>query len=211
MPTDKDWTGNAHSTFSMLGASNHSEYEREEHDYYATEPAAVSALLKQTPITLDTKISKIWEPACGAGNLSEEMKKLGYDVYSTDKFDHEYGLTGDEYDFLTYRELPEGVNAIITNPPYKFAYEFCEKCVELGVDTFAMLLKTTFLEGKKRRKFYDKYPPKYVCVFTNRISCARNNDFKKFKVNSAACYSWFIWEKGFTGRPQIIWIQKEES
>lgn len=41
----KDWTGNGKSIFTTLGASNHTEKEREINDYYATDPIAVDALL----------------------------------------------------------------------------------------------------------------------------------------------------------------------
>lgn len=38
------------SIFRMTGATNHSEYERDLLDYYATEPAAVDKLLRvETP------------------------------------------------------------------------------------------------------------------------------------------------------------------
>ena len=97
---------------------------------------------------------------------------------------------------------------IITNPPYKYALEFCEKAIDL-VDTgykVAMFLKLTFLEGQRRRKFFDKFPPKYVLVFSKRIQVARNGDEEMFKKSSAACYAWFIWEKGYTGKPTIEWI-----
>ena len=43
----KDWTGNSNSIFKTLGASNHTDSEREQHDYYATEPKAVELLLEQ--------------------------------------------------------------------------------------------------------------------------------------------------------------------
>ena len=33
-----DWTGNGNSIYKTLGASNHTENEREANDYYATEP-----------------------------------------------------------------------------------------------------------------------------------------------------------------------------
>ena len=33
----KDWIGNKKSTFSTLGASSHSEHDRQVDDYYATE------------------------------------------------------------------------------------------------------------------------------------------------------------------------------
>ena len=42
----KDWIGNARSTFATLGASIHAEHEREENDYYATDPKAAEFCLK---------------------------------------------------------------------------------------------------------------------------------------------------------------------
>lgn len=42
---EKDWTGNGKSIFTTLGASNHTDKEREANDYYATDPIAIDALL----------------------------------------------------------------------------------------------------------------------------------------------------------------------
>ncbi len=42
----KDWTGNRKTTFVTLGASNHSNHDRAENDYYATEPKAIDFLLE---------------------------------------------------------------------------------------------------------------------------------------------------------------------
>lgn len=41
----KDWTGNNKSTYVMLGASNHTDKERQNDDYYATNPHALELLL----------------------------------------------------------------------------------------------------------------------------------------------------------------------
>ena len=41
---NQDWTGNKVAAFVTLAASNHSEGEREENDYYATDPKAVEFL-----------------------------------------------------------------------------------------------------------------------------------------------------------------------
>ena len=41
----KDWIGNKKSTFVQLGASNHSEKEREKRDFYATDPKALEIFL----------------------------------------------------------------------------------------------------------------------------------------------------------------------
>ena len=42
----KDWSGNSKSTFITIGASNHTDKEREEHDFYSTSPEAIDKLLK---------------------------------------------------------------------------------------------------------------------------------------------------------------------
>ena len=40
--SNKDWTGNKNSIFKTLGASNHTEKERQNEDYYATDPEAIN-------------------------------------------------------------------------------------------------------------------------------------------------------------------------
>lgn len=73
-----------------------------------------------------------------------------------------------------------------------------------------MFLKLQFLEGKKRKEMFDKYPPKYVYVFSERQRCAMNGDFNKYINNGgthgAVAYCWYVWEKGFSGEPIIRWI-----
>ena len=74
---DKDWTGNKRTTFVQLGASNHTDKEREQNDYYATDPHALEIFLdklKEDGIELH---NKIWECACGQGHLSNVLKTRG--------------------------------------------------------------------------------------------------------------------------------------
>ena len=49
----KDWTGNGNSIYKTLGASNHTDEEREVNDYYATPPRATKCLLKLFGDNLD--------------------------------------------------------------------------------------------------------------------------------------------------------------
>lgn len=99
---------------------------------------------------------------------------------------------------------------IITNPPYKYAKEFVEKALNTipTGNKVAMLLKLLFLEGKARKELFRKYPPKHVYVFSGRIMCAKNGEFEKMKAGggSAIAYAWFIWEKGYDGKPTLDWI-----
>lgn len=194
----RDWIGNKKSNFVTLGASNHSLRDRQEHDYYATDPKAIDALNKVMPL----EGLFIWEPACGAGHLSKRMQYFGAEVLSTDLYDRGYG--GDNVDFLQCKNLEAPI--IVTNPPYRYAYEFVEHSLDIGADRVAMFLKLTFLEGQKRKKLFEKYPPKTVAVFSKRIQVAINGDPEMFSKSSAACYAWFIWEKGYTGKPEVEWV-----
>lgn len=89
----KDWNGNSKSIYAPLGASNHSEKERQEHDYYATSPRAVELLLQ-----LEKFDYNIWEPACGEGHISKVLSSSGHQVKSTDLINRNFGEGG--IDFL---------------------------------------------------------------------------------------------------------------
>ena len=203
----KDWTGNSRSYASTLGARNFAIEERETNDYYATNPESLEIFLNRLEKD-NIKLNKnIWECACGEGHLSKVLDRGGYNVLSTDKVDRGYGTI---QDFLEYNGKFNG--DILTNPPYKFAKEFVEhsiECINEG-NYVIMFLKLQFLEGKKRKEMFDKYPPKYVYVFSERQRCAMNGHFNKYNNNGgthgAVAYCWYLWEKGFNGEPIIRWL-----
>ena len=200
MNKNKDWTGNYNSIYRTLGASNHSDKERQSHDYYATEPKATELLLAEESFS-----SVIWECACGEGHMAKVLEEKGYKVISTDLVYRGYG-NEETVDFLQ-EQVTEFDGDIITNPPYKYALQFVEKALE-SVKTgrkVAMFLKLQFLEGKSRKKFFLKYPPKTVYVSSSRLICAMNGEFEKYP-SSAVAYAWFVWEKGYKGNPEIKWI-----
>lgn len=196
-----DWTGNKNSVYKTLGASNHTDKERERDDFYATEPKAMELLCDLMQFH-----DHIWEPACGQGHLSEVLKSRGYDVISTDLIDRGYGTGG--VNFLTYNEKFDG--DIITNPPYKYGKEFVEHALELVDDGnyVAMFLKLQFLEGKARKDLFQKYPPKTIYVSSSRLLCAKNAQFDEMRDGggSAVAYCWFVWEKGYQGKTTIEWF-----
>lgn len=201
----KDWTGNSKTTFVTLGASNHSEGEREVNDFYSTDPESLEIFLKALERDNFKLHNRIWECACGQGHLSKVLESKGYDVVSSDLIDRGYGKTN--YDFLKSTKCYYPCADILTNPPYKYAKEFVERSLNILDDGYycVMFLKIQFLEGKERRNLFNKYPPKYVYVNSARQTCYINGDMSK-KMSSATCYCWFIWEKGFTGEPIIRWI-----
>lgn len=197
----KDWTGNAKSTFVTNGASNHSITDREDNDFYATDPKALELLLD-----IEEFDPYVWECACGKGHLSEVLKKRGYIVKSTDLIDRGYGEGG--VDFLQTNEKHNG--DIITNPPYKYAQQFVEHALKIISDgqRVAMFLKLTFLESNSRRKMFERYPPEIIYVSSSRLQCAKGGEFEENKQSggTAVAYGWFIWRKGFIGEPRVRWF-----
>lgn len=191
--------GSLNSTFSVIGASNHSKEERQAEDYYATEPKALDLLMGVEKFN-----NNIWECAVGSGHLAQKLEEYGYTVFGSDIIDRGYKDTG-IINFLTCTKTFDG--DIVTNPPYKYALEFAQKALDLIPigNKVAFFLKLTFLEGQKRRKFFEKNPPKIIYVSSARLNCAKNGDFDSYK-SSAMAYAWFVWEKGFTGKPTIEWI-----
>lgn len=193
----KDWTGNAQSVMATLNASQNTEKERAEYDYYATPAKAVEELLRLESFQLF-----IWEPACGELHISKILSTYGYVVESTDlikRGDHEVE------DFLATKRKWKG--DIITNPPFAKATEFLQKALEV-VDEgakVAFFLRIQFLEGVKRRKIFEATPPRRVWVASRTLRCAKNGDFENATGN-ASTYCWFIWEKGYTGKPEIGWF-----
>lgn len=193
----KDWTGNDVSIFKTLGASNHSNSERESDDYYATDPKAVELLLD-----LESFSVNILEPACGEGHMSKVLSNYGHSVLSTDLIDRGFGQGG--IDFLG-ETISHWEGDIITNPPYKYAKEFVEKALKIipTGNKVAMFLKLQFLEGKNRKALFMKNPPKVVYISSSRLECGINGNFNG---TSAVAYAWFVWVKGFDGDPIIKWF-----
>ena len=190
------------SIYRMIGASNHTEEERQSEDYYATDPIAVDALIKGGA-EID---HNIWECACGEGHLAKRLEEHGFNVKSTDLIDRGYGEGG--VDFFEQTECFNG--DIVTNPPYSMAKSFVEHALEIipnGHKVF-MFLKLTFLEGKARRKLFDRKELKTVWVSTSRINCAKNGDFERLKISggTALAQAWFEFQKGYNGDPVIKWI-----
>ena len=188
-----------HNVFAQHGASNHSDTEREENDFYATHPDAVLDLL-----SLEKFNSCIWEPCCGQGHISKVLESSGYKVMSTDLINRGYGIPG--IDILGVSKPVHDID-IITNPPYKIADEVVSKCLSLldNGRKCAMLLKLLFLESQRRKPLFEKYPPKYVYVFSKRTNCAKDGDFDKYRT-SAVAYAWFVWEKGSVEETILRWI-----
>lgn len=188
---------NITSTLRVLGSTTVVGADREQHDFYATEPKAVELLLNKESFKFS-----ILEPCCGMNHITDVLQNRGYQVHTSDLIDR--GVGAEIKDFFDYESWSGG---IITNPPYSKALEFVQHSLDITQQgsKIAMFLKIQFLEGKKRKEFFKKYPPKYIYVASGRLRCAKNGEFESY-TSSPVCYAWFVWERGFQGEPSVRWI-----
>lgn len=192
--------------YSTLGSSNHTNKDRNQNDFYATDPKAIGQLLE-----LEEFDNNIWEPATGMGHIALYLKDKGYNVKMSDLYDYGVESCESDVDFLKCNEKFNG--DIITNPPYNIAMEFVTHSLKLIPEgnKVAMFLKIQFLETDKRYKnIFKDNPPKVVYVSVKRHVCKSDGDFTK-DLASAVCYCWFVWEKGYKGEPVIRWFNYNEE
>jgi hypothetical protein len=168
------------------------------HDFYVTPNYVTEALLKVEEFS-----GKVWEPSCGNGAISKVLLDHGLDVMSSDKYDRGYGETG--IDFLQeWRK----VDHVLTNPPYLLDahQDFAFHALQVAQQKVALLLPLTFLETPKRRRFLRWSKPRTIWIFEYRA-----HTLKEGFVGTPASrmiFSWFVWEKGYTGKTSIDWLTK---
>ena len=187
---------------SLAGTST--SRDRVENDYYATQPSSVEDLLLKENVH-----GRVLEPCVGGGHIADVLKTVADRVDCTDLIDRGYDGTV-VLDFLEQNVSPI-YDWVVTNPPYKLAQDFIEQSLRATKDGghVAMFLKIQFLEGNKRKLFFEDTPPKTVYVFSKRQNPLRNGeplDEKGKPWSTTMCFSWFVWEKGYSGKTTIEWI-----
>ena len=177
-----------------------SGYARRERDLYETPEWVTEALIPHLPSIRDRRV---WEPACGSGKMAAVLRRHARLVDASD-IDANHGEMTE--DFLSWRRAIIGVSAIITNPPYELAAEFCEHALRLmeperGV--VAMLLRTDFDHAKSRAHLFRDCPAfaKKV-VLTRRIVWFEPEPGAKGKSPSFN-HAWYVWDWQHDGPPTI--------
>lgn len=175
------------------------EKPREANDFYKTPPECTQALLSVETIPPGV----IWEPACGDGAISKVLRRRGHTVLSTDLVDRGFGEP--RRDFLMETDRPEGVNGIITNPPFKLAADFVLHAQALRIPYVAMLLRLAWLEGSVRhQRVFLPHPPSRVWVFSKRQTLWRGDE--EPTGSGVTPYAWFIWCRAASKITQLGWV-----
>jgi hypothetical protein len=163
-------------------------WDRKDADFYPTPGDVTQALLdalgpQKAPL-------KIWEPACGTGEMSRVLRYNGHGVYSSDIRHTGYGRAG--VDFLKVRLHPDSdeIDAIISNPPFTLAEEFI-RCALEHAPLVAMLLKSNYWHTKRGKALFADHPPTMEYKLTWRPAF-----LAKERGNSPLMdCSWNVWRK----------------
>lgn len=168
-----------------------SGYERKERDLYETPEWVTELVIPHIPL----RISKVWEPACGSGRMADVLFSGRFGGWHTDI------STGSDF----FKAVcPDGCEAIITNPPYETAPDFCDRSIRMmeprsGI--VAMLLRTDFDHAKTRASLFAGHRAfSKKVVLTKRIRW-----FEDSKGSPSFNHAWFIWDWQHKGAPTLAY------
>lgn len=176
--------------------------QRSESDNYPTPPWCVHRLLDRVSFPTN---GHWFEPCAGEGSL----------IAAADGWYSAHGLTminewranelrpealpllekhvprsvitiGDALDLML--KWPQDVGLVITNPPYRIAWELLHRALRTYPDAYiALLLRYNFISSQNRHPFMSQYMPD-TYVLPNRPG------FKEWGKTDSPEYAWFIWE-----------------
>jgi hypothetical protein len=186
-----------------VAGTGHASLSERRNDLYETPPVAVHALLR-----VETLPDVIWEPACGPGSIVKVLRSAGYRVFASDLVNYGCPDSDSGVDFLMERSLPYGVEAVVTNPPFKLGDEFVSRALALGIRKVAMLLRIQFIESERRSSILDSGSLARVYPFANRLPMMHRAGWDGPKATSAMSFAWFVWQaehRGPTVLRRISW------
>ena len=167
-------------------------------DTYETPPEATRALLETEVLP-----RVVWEPACCRGSIVRVLRTAGHVVYATDLVDYDSPDQDESgWDFLMERQLPIGVQCIISNPPFKNAADFIRHGLEL-CPSVIMLLRLSFLESEGRSDILDGGKLARVHVFRQRLPFMHRDGWEGKKATNIVPFAWFVFSANHSG-PTIL-------
>jgi hypothetical protein len=165
-------------------------------DLYETPPVAVEALLRVEKIP-----QRVWEPAAGKGAIVRVLRDQGHEVVASDVFD--YGGLDFIGDFLAQEKMPDGCEAILTNPPFQIAEKFVAHALELA-PIVILLLRLAFYESNRRTPILEGRGLVRIHQFRKRLPMMHRDEWAGRRGNSAMAFAWYVWIRGYNNGPTII-------
>lgn len=150
--------------------------------------------------------SVILEPACADGQMSKALEEFGYEVISTDlRPDVKYGTGGIDFLADDY-EAPEGVDAVMTNPPFKAAALFIQQALKIA-PVVVMLLKAQYWNTDNRKVLFRETKPWRIFSLTWRPAFLEEERGKSPLMDCI----WVVWRRGHDDLPTMDILDRLKS
>ena len=163
-------------------------------DNYPT-PEKVTRLFLEN-FNMDLNKLNVFEPCSGSGGMCKVIREMypeckiwaneirGEERTNLQSYANHITL----YDVLEIDKI-NLVDVILTNPPYNKAQEILNHIFKIkdSKTIVIMLLRTAFLESKKRYDFWQKYPLNGLYTLSQRPSFTGSG-------TDSTSYSFFIWD-----------------
>jgi hypothetical protein len=174
-------------------------------EFYATHRVAVDSILSIEHMPGE---ERYWEPFCGDGAIVKPMRREGYKVFASDIIDRGCPKSS-VMDF--FGKSKRTADTIISNPPFSRAQEAVEVGLERA-DRVIYLLRLSFLEGFKRRPWFEAGYLSRLYVASRRLPMMHREGYEGKRSGSAVCHAWFVWDKHSRARsgPVVKWFDYKE-
>ena len=164
-------------------------------DDFPTPPWATRALCKYILNEYDLKNQSVWEPACNRGYMGRPLMENFNEFWFSDIHDYGWDYQNEIFDFCNLIDKsPVKKDWVITNPPFRLAQEFILRAIDVSNVGVAVIVRTSFLEGKGRfEKLFSINPPTIIAQFVERVPMVKGRYDPK--ASTATSYVWLVWEK----------------
>src|SRR4051812_18010510 len=182
-------------------------FEREKDDFYPTPPALIEPLVARWRAQFD---EGVWEPACGDGAICKVLEKHRIPSVGSDLVDRGYGTP--RRDFLLEHKVPDGLDALITNPPFSLWRQFAERALSLDLGFVALLGRLQLLEGKRMSALFQQTRLSEVMVSAGRVNMLPSGAVDK-GFNGMIAWAWFVWVPYARdqGAPRVVWFTPQKE
>jgi hypothetical protein len=167
-------------------------YERREGDFYETPEWCTEVLLREEKFE-----GLVWEPACGNNAI---MNVLARNILAGENNTFIWGTDINQQPYQNFLEFTpkRTIQHIVTNPPYSHAEEFVRRALKIAEDKVALLLRNEWDCAKKRTDLFTGNG------FYKKIVLTKRPRWIKGSTGSPRHnYAWYIWKRGYHGKPTI--------
>ena len=176
---------------------------RHKNDFYQTPSLLTKTLLGKVPIA-----GNILEPCAGKSAITKVLKQqessisavLESDLTWGETRNHPVDATTEEFwsywrSHFDYHYPRQGLNWVVTNPPFSTAHEILPKAFDVCNIGVAFLLRSTYSEPCKNRR---DWLIEHADCMRYRIDISPRPRFRAGKGTDSTTCTWFVWQKNWS-------------